>query len=595
MKPIRYIFSMLLLLSITSCTKDFLKEKPVDNIYADNLLVDYDGFVNMQNALYAMVRDEYDRADRKIGGTSFGSLPFAKSTMFSVGADNAWGNNRHSDFRHFSFPKNITTMTDAESFLAIFEWLYKVVNTANMIITRAENPGIDWQGGSAQADQANKNTILANARLVRAWAYRHLTYSFGPVPLSTEEITGSNYRTDWERTPLAAIREVMEGDWLFAIQYLPMRTSDNTQPSQAIARHYLGEMYLAMQRDLDAKNILRPLVEGQEYGLMTARFGANAANPGNVFMDLFRTPLYSGGNREVLWAFVNTEPENAAYGISPNSFMRNMWQNYYSNLSEVSKLAHSQYPGKSIKLFWSLNDGKGAGRAAISIGAMNLYNYKGQKDKDIRNDKYSFVWDLYFLGEDNKEYVLKDSKGASLINLTPNKAMSNDADPTIKQYNLPSTKKWAYLHPNFEQADIDRQYNDMVYLRLAETYLLYAEALYKLNDPASVSWINKIRDRAGVSQVSLADMSIDLILDERSRELITEEQRRHTLVRLSQEGGKDERQANNIFKTRTRQYNEVCGREVRGMQDDVTPVLFPIPKTFIDSNSGRQIEQNPGY
>ncbi len=595
MRSIIYIFLMLSLPGITSCTKDFLKEQPVDNIYADNLLVDYDGFVNMQNALYSMVRDEYDRADRSMGGTSFGSLPFAKSVLFSVGADNAWGNNRHNNFRHFSFPKNIISMTDAEPFLAIFEWLYKVVNTANMIITRAEDSGINWKGGTPQENLDRKNTVVANAKLIRAWAYRHLTYSFGPVPLSTEEITGSNYRTDWERTPVKEIRKVMEDDWLFAVQNLPMRTSDNTQPSQAIARHYLGELYLAMKRDRDARQILQPLVEGEEYGLMTSRFGTNAAHPGNVFIDVFRAPLYSGGNREVLWAFLNTEPENSSYGISPNAFMRNMWQNYYSNLSVVSKLSHPQYPGKSVKLFWSLNEGKGAGRVAISIGAMNLYKYKNQQDKDVRYDGHSFVRDLYFLGGDNKVYVLKDDKGKSLINLTPNKAMSNDSDPTIKQYNLPSTKKWSYIHPNFEQSDIDQQYNDMVYLRLAESYLLFAEALYKLGDPDSVLWINKIRNRAGVEEISLADMSIDLILDERSRELITEEQRRHTLIRLSQEGGKDERLAGNIFKTRTRMYNEVSGREVRGMHDDVTPVLFPVPKTFIDSNSGRKIEQNPGY
>ena len=160
------------MLSAVRCTKDLLTEKPADDIYADNLLVNYDGFVNMQNARFAMVRDEYDRVDKKIGGTDFSSQPFAKSTLFSVGADNAWGNNRHTNFRHFSYPANITSMTDAQPFLAIFEWLYKVVNTSNMIITRAENGEVDW-GNSANA-ATNKSTILANARLIRAWANRHL-------------------------------------------------------------------------------------------------------------------------------------------------------------------------------------------------------------------------------------------------------------------------------------------------------------------------------------------------------------------------------------------------------------------------------------
>ncbi len=592
MKKILYLI-LISVLAISSCSEDFLTEKPVDDIFADNLLVSYSGFQNMQNAMFALVRDEYDRGDRYYGGTSFGSIPFAKHVLFSAGADNSWGNNRHTNFRHLSYPKNITDMEDVIPFQALFEWLYKVINTSNMIISRAENPDIDWQGSSDAEDLANKNTTLANARLVRAWAYRHLTYAFGPVPLSTEEITGSNYRTDWERTPVADIREVMEQDLLFAIDMLPMRTANNTVPSAAVARHYLGELYLAMGRPGDAKSVLQPLVEGTDYTLMTERFGKNAANPGHAFIDVFRSPLFSDGNMEVLWAFPNTEPENAATGYSPNTFMRNMWRNYYSSLSDISKLNHPDYPGQTIKLFWSLNGGKGAGRLAISLGAFNLYKYNEQDTSDVRYDENSLVWHLYFLNTDNQEYeVLKN--GISLINLTPNAAMSNDADPTIKQYNWPSTKKWDYVNPIFEQSDADNAYNDIVYLRLAETYLLYAEALYKLGEGGEF-WLNKIRERAQVTPIDGSEMSIDMILDERSRELITEEERRHTLIRLSQENGGDERLASNIFKTRVRTYNEVSGREVRGMWDDETPVLLPIPQAFINSNSGRVIQQNPGY
>ena len=32
-----------------------------------------------------------------------------------------------------------------------------------------------------------------------------------------------------------------------------------------------------------------------------------------------------------------------------------------------------------------------------------------------------------------------------------------------------------------------------------------------------------------------------------------------------------------------------------GMDDDQTPVLFPLPQEFMDSNTGRPLTQNPGY
>ena len=586
------LVSLLTLSALTSCAGDFLVEKPVTDIYADNLLTNYSGFESMNYALLSMVRDEYGRMDINYGSTDFGSLPFAKSTMWSCGTDNAWGNNRHTDFRFFSFPKNITGMTDAPCFLSIFEWLYKVVNTANMVIGRAENEDVEWDGGSAAADQQRKAQIIAEARLYRAWAYRHLTYSFGAVPLSTEEITGANYRVDWERNSVEDIRKVMEEDLKFAIENLPMRyKGNNTRPNQAVARHYLGELYLAMGRPADAKSVLQPLVEGGDYRLMTSRFGKNANNPGSAFIDVFRSPLYTDGNNEVLWAFLNTEEENTSYGNSTVMFMRNMWVNYYSNESAISKLTCALYPGQTPVLFWSLNGGKGAGRCAISLGAFELYTYDNQQDNDVRYDENSLVWHLYFLDDSGEKYEINN-----FINLKTNAAMSNDNDPTIKQYHLPSTRKWQYVNPVFEKSNADNQFNDMVYLRLAETYLLYAEALLKTNDAAGAAeWINKVRRRANCSDIPAGVASIDFILDERSRELITEEQRRETLIRLSQENGGDERRADNIFKSRVRAHNEVSGREVRGMHDDVTPVLFPLPQEFINSNTGRAIQQNPGY
>jgi starch-binding outer membrane protein, SusD/RagB family len=102
------------------CSKDFLVEEPRDDIFADNLLVNYTGFKSMQSALYALVRDEYDRVDKGYGGTVFPSLPMAKSTMFSVGADNSFCNNRHQRFAHWSFPKNIVDMTDFRAFSGYF-------------------------------------------------------------------------------------------------------------------------------------------------------------------------------------------------------------------------------------------------------------------------------------------------------------------------------------------------------------------------------------------------------------------------------------------------------------------------------------------
>jgi len=575
----------------TACQKDFLKETPKDNIYADNLLVDYNGFETMITALQGLMRHEYRRVDA-FGGVQ--SLPLAEQTMFSVGADNAWSNNTHNQFKFMYYPKYID-QTDLVCFQVTFDWLYKIINTANMVITRAESAGIDWSAGS-------KENILANARFYRAWAYRHLTLSFGAVPLITTEITGSNYRTDWQRNSVSQIRETMAEDLQYTIDHLPMRAQSNTMVSGALARHYLGELYLAENQPQKAKEILQPLVQGNTFHLMTERFGTNASLPGNAFIDVFRSPLYSQGNAEVLLAFLNTTPEVESHGTS-DIYIKSSWKNYYSNDAVIKKSNQSapEYKAGSVtwpQMFWLVNGGKGAGRAVPSLGAIRLYGFDNQGSLDDRASDYAMVWKIYEK-DASGELVEYLSKGKSPIDTTITSAMLDDNRTTIQNYKWPTTRKWDYTQTIAARGDADASYADVVYLRLADTYLLYAEALYDLNDlQGATTWINKVRNRSHASSITATQLSalgLDLILDERSRELLSEEERRETLIRVSQKNGGDEREVNNYFKRRVRKYNEICGRDARGMNEYEVPVLFPIPREIIDANTGSKMEQNPGY
>lgn len=587
---------------LTSCSKDFLTEKPVDEIYADNLLVNYDGFYSMISAQRGLMRNEHSK---------FSSGPaVSPNAAYNGGSDLYFGNQRTQYCTWWNWPNYITQRSYEDVFELVFADNYEIINVSNMIINRAENnPDIDWQGATDEICQSRKKSIIAQAKFFRAWAYRHLTYCFGDVPLSLEEITGSNYRTDWARTPVAEVRAAMIEDLQYCVDNLDWRTDgNNTKPNQAIARVYLAETYLAIGKPEKAIETLKPLCEGCEYRLMTERFGTNAGNPGNCFIDVFRSPLYTQGNNEVIYSFLNAEEESIPYGTTGICETRNMWKNYYSYLPEISSLNHPDYKGQTVKLFWDLNGGKGATRLCVSIGAWKLYEWDDQQDKDIRYDEYSVVKHLYFLNENNEVYEVLTKNGDPLINLNPSKAMYATVEGTIKNYNLPSTRKWDNVHSNFERADTDYCFQNISYMRLPEAYFLYAEALLKTGDVKSAAiWLNKIRNRAGISDVKESDITIDFILDERARELLCEGQRRHTLMRLSQENGGDERDIDNYYKRRIRQYNEVCGQIEGGISPfgaatvshgcDYydTPILFPIPKVFIDSNSSGKVEQNPGY
>lgn len=600
MKKFIYIFFLLIATFISGCNeKNFLKEEPRDDIYAENLLNTYSGFQSMETAIKALMREEFCRVDN-LGRYGSSTLPIVRHAMWGCGTDNSWSNNTHSSFRFMYYP-SLIKQTDLDCMMLTFEWLYKIVSASNMVINRAEDATVNWEGGSTQANTTNKEATIARARLARAWAYRHLTYSFGAVPLSTTEINGLTYRTDWERTPVADIRKVMEADLQYAIDKLPMRTTNNTTLSGAVARHYLGELYLAMGNPTRAEEVLRPLVTGTEYSLMTTRFGSNASQPGCAFIDLFRSPLYSSGNKEVLLAFLNTAPENAPTGSAP-VYMKSTWKNYYSNDADIKKsnlLAPEVVNGtiNNIKMMWLVNGGKGAARAAVSLGSIRLYNYKNQGTVDDRVSNYSMVWKFY---EKNAAGAIVEflKSGKSIMDTTVSTLMVDDSKTTIQNYKWPSTRKWDYVQTVAANGDADESYNDQVYLRLSDTYLLYAEAQFKLKNATAIDWINKVRQRSQAVALTANDLNtlgLDLILDERSRELLSEEERRHTLIRVSQENEGDERAVNNYFKRRVRAYNEICGRPARGMNDATIPVLFPIPQIFIDSNTGRTIAQNPGY
>ena len=75
---------------------------------------------------------------------------------------------------------------------------------------------------------------------------------------------------------------------------------------------------------------------------------------------------------------------------------------------------------------------------------------------------------------------------------------------------------------------------DFPMIRLAEMYLIYAEAQARLDggtttDITALGYINRLRDRAGVSRQAYVDT--EFILAERARELMWEGQRRTDLIR----------------------------------------------------------------
>ncbi len=126
--------------------------------------------------------------------------------------------------------------------------------------------------------------------------------------------------------------------------------------------------------------------------------------------------------------------------------------------------------------------------------------------------------------------------------------------------------------------------NDWVVLRLADVYLMKAEAILagagSTTSTTAIEAYNRTRARSGMSTLpedGSATLTLDQLLDERRVELAFENHRFYDLVRT----GKAE---------------EVLGAFAadNGFAFDATKLLLPIPQREIDTSFGK-LKQNPGY
>jgi len=127
---------------------------------------------------------------------------------------------------------------------------------------------------------------------------------------------------------------------------------------------------------------------------------------------------------------------------------------------------------------------------------------------------------------------------------------------------------------------------DIPLIRLAEIYLNYAEAVLRggggdLNTAAAK--INELRERAygnSSGNITSSDLDLQFVLDERSKELYWEGQRRTDLVRYGQ------------FTTATYLW-PFKGNDPAGVSVDSYRNLYPLPSNVISINTN--LSQNEGY
>ncbi len=544
-KLFQYIFrTALVILFLAGCSKDILEENPPNILAAETLFRDLEGFEAGLNGLYNIARH--------------GRWQSEKIENALNGVDNMTSNYRRSDI---FWNWGATNSPADDDLLETFQWLYEIVNASNTIIYYADNREVDWTGGS-DTPEANKTKVIAEARALRAWAYRRLAYSWGDVPLSLEMVT--TVKTDWERTPVQQVRRQIINDFKYAQQYIPTEATKQGRMTKGAIQTLLAEMYLTMNKPDSALYWCDQVINNPAYKLVTKRYGVKKNDPkGSAFGDMFKEGNQNReqGNTEALWVF-----QFELYSVDEQGH----------EMSRATVGNYNQWVINGKRALQYTYDRGGRGKAYFSPTKWWIDSYE-KKDDRVQN---------YIL---RTSFTLNDAAAnapypADLLPSGYNygdTVWCNWSEPITASHNClpnwPYSRKFEGTDPNNMSADF--AWTDLIYLRLADTYLLKAEAQLKLDQKGDAAiTINTIRERSNATPITADQVTLDFILDERSRELFEEEERRGTLLRTHK------------WLERVALYNKYGGEKAVARD-----TLFPIPQDVIDANITKKMPQNPGW
>jgi hypothetical protein len=421
-----------------------------------------------------------------------------------------------------------------------WDWGYLLVGNANQILDQLKTANVVW------ATPAEKAQVEAESRFLRAYAYRVMTYCYGDLPIVTE--LTKPFRNDFTRQPVAEVERLIINDLQFAEANLPETTTTDGRLVKAAAQHYLAEAYLFINKPDSAVIWATKVTSSTNYKLMTSRFGNALGQPGDAFSDLFKenNQNRSKGNTEGIW--VQQFQYNVIGGGDASNQLN--WDRrdmvpYYSAIS-------------GFVLCDSLG-GRGIGRLVPLTWWRDAY-----ETQDIRNSKYNIRRHWYY------NDISKPALYGKEIPITDATRLTGQLFESATKFDFGVTA----VNPTFLTMAKDKYM-----IRLPDTWLLLAEAQMKLGKlTEAAASINVVRSRANATPVTAAQVTMDYILDERGRELFGEELRRLTLVRTG------------AFMDRVVRLNPVTGPNFKPFN-----VLFPIPQTAIDANTGAKLAQNPGY
>ncbi|GGM85064.1 membrane protein [Dyadobacter beijingensis] len=532
--------------------KDVLDEEIISGVGNDYLNTPK-GFEDGVKAAYSSLRFYY-ATQQGLTLSEFGT------DIYATGADGGY-----KGFHFYDGQLNPTV----DYLATTWDELYKGINTCNAVIDRAASV-------TGVADNVKKLRV-AEAKFLRGHYYYLLHQQYGGVDLRLTETllpTKETKRATDKEMYAAIIKDLSE-----AVTDLEAKaqSSDYGRATKPHAQALLAKVYLAKGYSTEkaaddftnAAALLKEVSTKYGYKLLddfSAVFDENNQNHSEVvFAVQYTTDALTNGTGNSLHLYFGMQ-----YDVQPGMKRDTYWGRPFKRLRPTEYMLNTVFADR-------VNDAR----------------YK----KTFRDTWYSNNPGTYNAAsfDDSKTKVTFASGDTAIF--IPGFEMTKEVRATKKYQVLVPSKYSEALFPTLQKF-FDSKRPDMTYepgsrdyyvVRLADVYLMLAEALLQSGDKAGAAEaINVVRYRAGwpgkkdKMLIDAKDLTMETIIEERARELAGEQTRWLDLKRWG------------LLVERVKKYNPQAAA--------IQPyhALRPIPQTQIDRSAktadGKSVfPQNPGY
>ena len=620
-KSLLYILS----LSIVVSCHDDLNQSPIDpdSFTEENVFASVNEAKGALAKLYASLAltgqngpaGSPDIADIDEGFSQFSRMLFNLNEITTDHAVVGWGDPGLPDL-HGMYWSSSNDFTEA-----MYYRLAQAVSFSNSFIKNASELSGD-----------EVNVFIAEARFLRAYAYYNLLDLYGNVPLTTEistELPTQSNRTELFNFIESELTEI-ESTLLASNEYGRV---DNIAAHALLSRLYLNaEAWTGQDRYADCVTYSQNVINSG-YSL-----NMNDANGnGTAYDELFMADNdVNGAQNEFIFTLNFDGMQSQTYGgttflvhaaiggsMNPGNFgvnggwgglrtTKNLVNQFAVDLDALNSSLGSQsdwglvgsatpngWNGPDVEMFqtgpqefsiyaelvsgelkfrfnedWGNNFGDNGNDGTLESGGANIPISAGTYF--IVMDLGSGTYTISPFSSDKRGMFYSDGQNLEIESIPP----FEDGYAVTKWTNIDSNgNQGSDSSGNFVDTDIPL-------IRLAEIYLNYAEATLRGgggDTNTAVSLINQIRERGfggSSGAISSGDLTLDFILDERSRELYWEGLRRTDLIRY------------NRF-TNSSYLWPFKGNEPTGVGVDEYRNLFPLPANVVAINSN--LTQNEGY